>query len=133
MARTEKIEAYSLPGGVVMQLFREIGAGRPGLFTHVGLGTYVDPRIEGGRMNRCAKEDLVEVVQIDGQELLRYKPFPVHIAIIRGSYADAEATSVWRQKPPTSTFSPWRWPRTTRAAKCWCRCAGGGCRYAAGA
>ena len=41
-------------------------------------------------MNRSAKEDLVEVVQIDGQELLRYKPFPVHIAIIRGSYADAE-------------------------------------------
>ena len=90
MARTEKIEAYSLPGGVVMQLFREIGAGRPGLFTHVGLGTFVDPRVEGGRMNRSAKEDLVEVVQIGGQELLRYKPFPVHIAIIRGSYADAE-------------------------------------------
>ncbi len=90
MARTEKIEAYCLPGGVAMQLFREIGAGRPGLFTHVGLGTFVDPRVEGGRMNRSAKEDLAEVVQVSGQELLRYKSFPVHIAIIRGSYADAE-------------------------------------------
>jgi propionate CoA-transferase len=90
MARAEKIEAYCLPGGVAMQLLREIGAGRPGLFTHVGLGTFVDPRNEGGRMNRSAKDDLAEVVQVDGQELLRYKPFPVHIAIIRGSYADAE-------------------------------------------
>ena len=89
LARAEKIQAYSLPGGVVMQLFREIGAGRPGLFTHVGLGTFADPRNEGGRMNRSAQEDLVQVVQIDGQELLRYKPFPVNVAIIRGSYADA--------------------------------------------
>jgi propionate CoA-transferase len=89
LARAEKIEAYCLPSGVAMQLFREIGAGRPGLFTHVGLGTFADPRNEGGRMNRSAKEDLVQVVQIDGQELLRYKPFPVNIAIIRGSFADA--------------------------------------------
>lgn len=99
LARTEKIEAYSLPGGVVMQLFREIGAGRPGLFTHVGLGTFVDPRKEGGRMNKSAKEDLVEVVQIDGQELLRFKPFPVNIAIIRGSYADAEGNISLEAEP----------------------------------
>lgn len=89
MAREEKIEAYCLPGGVVMQLFREIGAGRPGLLTHIGLGTYADPRLDGARMNKSAKEDLVEVVEMSGREWLLYKSFPVNVAIIRGSYGDA--------------------------------------------
>ncbi len=89
LAADEKIEAYVLPGGVAMQLFREIGAGRPGLLTHVGLGTFVDPRQDGGRMNKSAKDTLVEVSEIGGRELLFYKSFPVNVAVIRGSFADA--------------------------------------------
>ena len=99
LARDDKIEAYVFPGGVAMQLFREIGAGRPGLFTHVGLGTFVDPRVEGGRMNKAAKDDLIEVVTIDGRELLRYKPFPVNVAVIRGSFADAHGNISLDQEP----------------------------------
>jgi acyl CoA:acetate/3-ketoacid CoA transferase len=99
LARDEKIEAYVFPGGVAMQLFREIGAGRPGLFTHVGLGTFVDPRVEGGRMNKAAKEDLIEVVTIDGKELLRYKSFPVNVAVIKGSFADPHGNISLDQEP----------------------------------
>ena len=100
LAKDEKIEAYVFPGGVAMQLFREIGAGRPGLFTHVGLGTFVDPRVEGGRMNKAAKDDLIEVVTIDGKELLRYQArFPVNVAVIRGSFADAHGNISLDQEP----------------------------------
>ena len=90
LALNEKIEAYILPGGVSSQLMREIGAGRPGLFTHVGIGTVCDPRLGGGKMNASAKEDLSEVLVMDGREYLRYKPFPIHVAIIRASAADED-------------------------------------------
>ncbi len=90
LARAEKIEAYVLPAGVIMQLYREIGAGRPGLVSPVGLGTFVDPRQDGGRMNAAAKASLVDVVNIDDQEWLRYKSFPIDVAIIRGTFADPQ-------------------------------------------
>ncbi|MBI3513320.1 MAG: acyl CoA:acetate/3-ketoacid CoA transferase [Proteobacteria bacterium] len=99
LAKDDKIEAYVLPGGVAMQLFREIGAGRPGLFTHVGLGTFVDPRLDGGRMNKAAKDDLVELVTIDGKELLRYRTFPIDVALVRGSFADAHGNLSLDQEP----------------------------------
>ena len=90
LALTNKIEAYILPGGVSSQLMREIGAGRPGLISHVGLGTVCDPRHGGGKMNEAAQDELAEVIHIDGHEYLRYKPFPVHVAIVRASSADEE-------------------------------------------
>ncbi len=99
LAKDDKIEAYVLPGGVAMQLFREIGAGRPGLLTHVGLGTFVDPRQDGGRMNSAAGDDLVEVITVRGKELLLYKSFPIDIAVIRGSFADAHGNISLDQEP----------------------------------
>ncbi len=99
LAREEKIEAYVLPSGVTTQLLREIGAGRPGLITHVGLGTFVDPRQDGGRMNRSAQDSLVELIEIDGRTLLRYKPFPVDVALLRGSYADSDGNISMEEEP----------------------------------
>ena len=88
LARNEQVECHCLPQGVIINLWREIAAGRPGLLTKVGLGTFVDPRIEGGRMNRCAKEELVKLVNFNGEEYLFYPSFPVDVALLRGTIAD---------------------------------------------
>ncbi|MFI6375677.1 CoA-transferase [Streptomyces sp. NPDC050546] len=88
LAAEEEIEAYVLPGGVISLLLREIGARRPGLVTTTGLGTFVDPRQSGGRANAAAGDALVELVEFDGQEYLRYRPFRVDVGIVRGTAVD---------------------------------------------
>ncbi|MGD9092359.1 MAG: CoA-transferase, partial [Anaerolineales bacterium] len=90
MAKENAIEAYNLPQGALSQLMREMASGRPGLITHVGLLTFVDPRYEGGRQSTTAKDDLVELIIIDGKEWLHYKPIPVDIAFLRGTTADED-------------------------------------------
>jgi len=90
LALAEKIEAYTLPQGSLSQLMREMAAGRPGLLTRIGLHSFVDPRLQGGRQSRRATEDLVDLVEFRGEEHLFYKPFHVDIAFVRGSAADED-------------------------------------------
>lgn len=83
-----KIECYLLPQGVICQLWRAIAGKKVGVITSVGLGTYVDPRIDGGKVTAVTSEDLVKLIEVEGREMLLYKPFPVHVALIRGTVAD---------------------------------------------
>jgi len=83
-----EIEAYVFPQGVVNQLYRCCAAKQPGLMTKIGIGTYVDPRQDGGKLNSSTTEDLVELMVVDGEEYLFYKSKPVDVAIIRVTSAD---------------------------------------------
>ncbi len=88
LAIENKIEAYNLPQGCLAHMLRDAGAHKPRTISAVGLGTYIDPRFGGGKINSRTTEDLVELIKFDGKEYLAYKTQPIDVAVIRGTTAD---------------------------------------------
>lgn len=98
LALEEKIEAYNLPQGVLSQMYQTTAAHKPGVITKTGLHTFLDPRIEGGKMNQCTTEELVQVIELAGEEWLFYPNIPVDVALIRGTTADEKGNITYEEE-----------------------------------
>ncbi|HME20379.1 MAG TPA: CoA-transferase [Acetobacteraceae bacterium] len=102
LALSNKIQAYNLPQGIICQLFRDLAGGKPGTFSKVGLHTFVDPRYGGGRINEVTTKDIVELVEVGGEEWLFYKVGKVNVAFIRGTTADTFGNVTMEREALTS-------------------------------
>lgn len=89
LIRENKVEAYSWPIGASMHWLREVARKSPGYMTEIGLGTYADPRQQGGKFTARATEGLIELIEFRGKEYLFYPTFPLNVGFIRASSADA--------------------------------------------
>jgi propionate CoA-transferase len=99
LIKENQIEAYSMPIGATMHWLREVARRSPGYMTEIGLGTYIDPRIEGGKLNEITKEDIVKVINFEGKEYLFYPTTKLDVAIIRATTSDEYGNLSFEDEP----------------------------------
>lgn len=88
LAIAEEVQGYNFPQGVIAQMFRDMAAGKPGTISYVGLGTFVDPELNGGKLNKITEEDLVKKIKLEGEDILFFKAPRLNVAILRGTSSD---------------------------------------------
>lgn len=98
LAEQNKIIAYNYPQGVLTQTLRAAAAHQPGIISDIGIGTFVDPRQQGGKLNEVTKEDLIKLVEFDNQEYLYYKAIAPDIAFIRATTCDSEGYATFEDE-----------------------------------
>lgn len=92
LVNENKIEGYNLPQGVISQMIRDMAAKKVGTLSKVGLGTFVDPDLQGAKVNSITEENIVHKLNILGEDTLFFK-FPtnkIDYALLRGSSADED-------------------------------------------
>lgn len=98
MIEDNEVQAYNLPSGILYQLHRAGATHQPGVFSPVGLDTFVDPRHGGARMNDTTPEELVDVRELNGREWLYYDAIIPNVAIIRGTTADTAGNLTYEEE-----------------------------------
>jgi len=102
MLLDEEIEAFALPAGDIAGVFQATAAGQPGRLSRLGLGTYVDPRLGGGAINRRAAGSgyaPAKVVSLDGRDWLLYANLPIDVSLIAATRADAAGNVSFEDEP----------------------------------
>jgi propionate CoA-transferase len=93
------IEAYLMPYGHLYAMLRAAASGQPGVLTRVGVGTFVDPRQGGGRITERATDDVLSVIELDGESVIYVPALHVDVAIIRATTADEDGNLSVEQEP----------------------------------
>ncbi|MDR6775392.1 CoA-transferase [Azospirillum sp. BE72] len=103
LIRENRVEAYCWPIGATMHWLREVARRGPGYLTPIGIGSYIDPRQQGGKYTERAREDLVRLHSIDGHEYLHYPTWPLNVGFIRATSADEHGNLSFEDEPITSS------------------------------
>lgn len=91
LALENKIQGYNLPQGVISHMFRDIASGKKGTISKIGIGTFVDLQLQGGKVNEVTTEEIVKDISIEGERYLYFKaPSKIDFAILRGTLSDED-------------------------------------------